>query len=168
MRKKPRCLYSLPKIWLSAFRYSIGRSTKDDFKSTFFSFLRFLDNPKKMVQDFWKIHLCKIYPGVLARLTPGDYIISASPTFLLEEPAALFHAKLIATEVDIQTGHLLNKNCKGEEKVARCMQLKLKLPFEEVYTDSTSDLPLLKVAQRGYIVRRGITRPFKPDQGHQS
>ena len=84
-------------------------------------------------------------------------VISASPDlFILPACKKLGIKYLIATKLLIQNGsYSLGKNCRGLEKITR---LKEVFPTQTVaiaYSDNNDDLPLLRSADHGFIVKNG-------------
>lgn len=84
----------------------------------------------------------------------SDIIISASPEFLLFPVTEKLDIQdVIATKLDINTGKIDGKNCRGKEKVVR-FQEKYKLEeIDNFYSDSDADLPLATIAKRAYKVK---------------
>lgn len=161
LKTHPNCIRALPQLGIGALHYLTKRSKLNGFKSDFFSFLRFLDDCNQVVHSFWSNNLVKLKDNVVSRMSKGDLIVSASPSFLLKEPADYLGAYLIATEINMDTGQVLGKNCKGEEKIIRCKQLEIEMPFEEAYSDSLSDLPLFEASRQGYLVKKDLIIPAK-------
>ena len=46
-------------IWF-AIKYKIGKCTKEEFKSVYFSFMKYITNPEVEVNLFWKNNIKKI------------------------------------------------------------------------------------------------------------
>lgn len=162
LRKQPRCLLALPQLTINTIRYLLRRCSLDELKSSFFYFTKFLQEPEEIIHSFWKNHSKKIKTNIAKHVDKGDLIISASPSFLLREPATKLGAYLVATEVDIGSGRLVSKNCKGAVKAERCIALNLDLPFEEVFSDSMSDMPLFRLSQVGHLVKKDSFSSFVP------
>ncbi|HAR84697.1 MAG TPA: HAD-IB family hydrolase, partial [Clostridium sp.] len=91
------------------------------------------------------------------------YLISASPEFYVNEFYSIKEVdKVIGTKFYIDEGKfnpkILGENCKGEAKVKRLMEeLKkdnIEVDFKNSYmfSDSLSDLPLLKLVGKGYLI----------------
>lgn len=91
------------------------------------------------------------------------YLISASPEFYVNEFYSIKEVdKVIGTKFHIDEGKfnpkILGENCKGEAKVKRLMEeLKkdnIEVDFKNSYmfSDSLSDLPLLKLVGKGYLI----------------
>lgn len=120
-------------------------------KGIFFCFLRFLKDARRDVMGFWEENDKKIVKWFCVKTDEVDssIVISASPEFLLIPICKKLEvSKLIATNMDIYTGRIYGKNCKGVEKVNR-----LKYEFDNcvirrMYSDSLlHDAPLFDLAQ---------------------
>ena len=110
----------IPRFLFSCVLYKLKRIKKEQLKSVFFSFIRYIEDIQSIVDRFWEINYKKIKSWYLYNEHSQDVIISASPSFLLEYPCEkLGVKKLIATEVDIKTGKLIGLNCYGKEKIKR-------------------------------------------------
>ena len=90
-------------------------------------------------------------------------IASASPEFELQYAAKILGVpRLIGTKCDAETGALIGKNCKGEEKLRRIGEAVGAFEIRAMYTDDAkADGPLLAAAQEGYIVTHGVLVPFR-------
>jgi HAD superfamily hydrolase (TIGR01490 family) len=147
--------------------YNAGR-TKENF-------LRFLsgtseDELKSIVKSFYREKLESILyeDGVKAIKDFKEkgykiYLISASPEFYVNEFYNIKEVdKVIGTKFQMNDGKfsckISGENCKGEEKVKRLMEeLKkdnVEVDFKNSYmfSDSLSDLPLLKLVGKGYLI----------------
>lgn len=159
----PRCLCALPQQTIATFFFVTKRINKSAFKEQFYSFLRYLPNTAQTVKDFWKVKQSNLRADVLSRASKNDLVISASPTFLLEEICSQYGWKLIASKVDSETGTLLSPNCYGEEKVSRIRATGFEGYFDQGYTDSLSDKPLMRLAQKPFLVKKHNIVPFPID-----
>ena len=151
--KKVRKLYF--RIIINFLKYKTKYLSITEFKESVFSFLNNFENTEKLVDDFWKTHKNKIKSFYNEKDHQNDVIISASPYFLLKPICDELNVKdLIASDVDITTGHFNSPNNRGEEKVKR---LKEKYPnalIKEMYSDSLHDKPLLDIAENSYLVKK--------------
>lgn len=155
LKKKKGIIKYFPKMIWYIFLYIFGIKTKTEMKETMFSFLKDFNNPDDIVKEFWKNNSKKIKQWYLKKNHSMDIIISASPSFLLENICDNLQVKdLIASSVDIKTGKFESKNCYGTEKVKRLYLKYPKAEIKEVYTDSFSDIPLINVSQKGFIVNK--------------
>lgn len=134
--------------------YLLGIYDKTKFKEHFYSFLRGLDNPQQILQDFWDVHINRIQPWYTRQMHKDDVIISASPEFLIREAMQrLGNATVIASVVDISSGKYTGANCYGPEKVRRFLERYPYAGIDSFYSDSCSDAPLGKIAQKSYLVK---------------
>lgn len=172
LKKNKKLLKYLPSHIITGLFYGIkvynaGR-TKENF-------LRFLsgtreDELKSMVKSFYKDKLESILyeDGIKAIKDFKEkgykiYLISASPEFYVNEFYNIKEVdKVIGTKFQMNDGKfsckISGENCKGEEKVKRLMEeLKkdnIEVDFKNSYmfSDSLSDLPLLKLVGKGYLI----------------
>jgi phosphoserine phosphatase len=91
------------------------------------------------------------------KITEDVYIITASADFYCKYLARLFDVKLISTKVNLHKknfGQLVGKNCFGNEKKLRVLSTikNFKKKYSFFFTDSKSDLPLLRICNKGYYV----------------
>jgi len=152
LKKNPLLIRYLPIQCYGMMLYLLKIEKKEYFKEKYFSFLKGIKDTEEMVEKFWKENEYKIEKQMLEG-KDNTVIISASPEFLLEEiTKKIGIKKLIATKVDKNTGKFLSKNCYGEEKVNRLLQL---FPnrtdyYLIAYGDSKGDKELLKFADKAF------------------
>lgn len=158
LRRNPALLRYLPRQTWGVLLYICRRIDKTQLKEYFFSFLGGVD-AQSVVDAFWAQNQGKIYSWYLNQQRQDDIVISASPTFLLRPICSRIGVKyLIASEVDPKTGAFIGENCHGQEKVRRlAAECGLK-HIGSFYSDSRSDLPLAKIADAAFLVRKGIAR----------
>jgi phosphatidylglycerophosphatase C len=88
-------------------------------------------------------------------------VVSASPENWICHWAEQMQVKLIATKMEAKdgklTGKIIGKNCHGEEKVRRIMEMYKLSDYEIVYAygDTSGDRPMLKLAHTEHW------RPFR-------
>ena len=149
---------------LLAFFHIVGLTK---FKEKVFSVLRFIPNVDGLVKAFWDKEQVKIYAWYKERKKPDDVICSATPKFLLQEIFLRINssATLICSDIDKETGKFLpgKRNCKGPQKVAYLLKEGYK-HFDEGYTDSNSDKPMLRLCDKPYRIRSGIIYDFDLDK----
>ena len=124
-------------------------------KEDFYSFFKSITNVQQMVDMFWKNEKHRIKDWYLAQQKDNDLIISASPEFLLQPICKELGIKhLIASKVDMYTGQYTGENCYGNEKLKRFITEYPNEKIQEFYSDSYSDTPLAKLAEKAYIVKK--------------
>lgn len=159
LKKKPSLLQFLPKQITGVVRYKFKKCDKTAMKQAFFCFLAGIDTPS-MVEAFWRNN---------RRLAPWyqpeaeDVVISASPRFLIQPfCSAIGITHVIASEVDEKTGRFQSPNCRGEEKVLRFRTLFPVKTVDGFYSDSLSDTPMARLAEKPFFIRQGKPEPW-PD-----
>ncbi len=147
----------LPYQLLMIVAYHIGLCSKEKEKSAFFSFLRWIPDYSRAVENFWKKNINSIAPWYLEQQKDDDVIISASPYFLLKPVCKKIGVHyLIASIVNPRNGSFESKNCYGQEKVIRFYTCFPHASINEFYSDSKSDKALAVIAKKGYFVKKGL------------
>ncbi len=141
--------------------YVFKKSTKTQFKEKMYRFLSFCDIQKD-VDDFWCENIKKIKQFYRTQQKADDVIISASPRFLLEPICKKEKISfLLASEVNPESGKYTGINCHGEEKVRRFYENFPDGTIDEFYSDSYSDTPLAKLADKAFIVKKNKIENWK-------
>lgn len=154
MMKYPKVIKYVPRIVKSAILYKLKRIKKTKMKENIFSFLEIIPDVDTLVKSFWQTHSCYIKDFYKKKKHDNDIIISASPEFLLKPMTDKLKVKdLIASDVDKKTGKFNGLNCHGKEKVKRLNKKYKKLTVLEAYSDSLSDIPILELADKAYLVK---------------
>lgn len=152
IKRHPKTLLNLPLTAWAYFRYITGAYSKTLFKEKMYRFLVYVPDIDNEVEKFWGAKKKKIKKWYSDQKRSDDLIISASPEFLLEPVCEKLNVSLIASVVNKKSGKYTGKNCHGAEKVRR-MYEKIQNPqVEEFYSDSLSDTPLAKEAERAFLV----------------
>jgi HAD superfamily phosphoserine phosphatase-like hydrolase len=167
LKKDKRMIKLIFKIIGKYIAYKAKYLTLTEFKEYAFSYLNYFENGEELVKEFWNSHECKIKEFYKNKKHDNDIIISASPEFLLKGICKKLGVKdLIASDVDIKTGHFNKENNRGEVKVNN---LKKKYPKAEImsmYSDSEHDKPLFDMAKKAYLVKGNKIydyRKYKPN-----
>lgn len=148
----PAAWKSLPATAAATVKYLMKKSTLEEFKEVAFGFLRYLPDTQKVVEQFWQKEKGGIKKWYLARKRPDDVVVSASPEFLLRPICDQLGVAVIGTRMDPKTGKITGPNCKKEEKVPRFRELYPNAVVEEFYSDSLSDTPLARIAQKSWLI----------------
>lgn len=161
LRRRPALLRFAPRQLLGGILYALKRIDKTQFKERFFCFLAGID-AEAMAEAFWEARGGKIGEWYLRQRRADDVVISASPEFLLSPICRrLGVRRLIASDVDARSGAFRGTNCRGEEKVRRLAAECQTTRIDEFYSDSRSDLPLAKIADRAFRVKKGRVLPWR-------
>ena len=164
LRHYPRAvLHAFPGTAATGLLTLLKKADTRSLKQQIFSFLPFLDDVDRVVEEFWEEHFDRIEPWYLAQKREDDLILSASPEFLLRPAAERLGVRLIATRMDRHSGRILGKNCHDYEKVTRFYQEYPGCRTEAFYSDSLSDAPMARIADRAFLLvdRRPVPWPDK-------
>ena len=159
VRRHPAAFLSLFRAVPPALKLLKGEVARGELKQAMFSCLRSVSDPLGEVEAFWDAHIDRIYPWYLAQRRDDDLIISASPSFLISAACRRLGVRCLATEMDAATGRLLGPNCYGEEKPRRFLAAFGDAHIDGFYSDSFSDSPMMRLADRAYRIRKGKVIP---------
>ena len=153
LKKHKKIILYLPVQIISFVKYKINMIDKLQFKESFFSFLKLINDIDSDVNDFWDNNQKKIYSWYISQQKNDDVIISASPEFLLIEIFRRLEIRhFICSKVNKTDGKFLSPNCYGEEKVKRFTEFYEIENMDEFYSDSKSDLPMATRAKIAFMV----------------
>lgn len=126
----------------------------NQFKKVCFFYVNFIDNEKN-VKKFWDKYEKSIYEQFKNR-PRESVIISASPSFLIEEIANRLGFEYCITSIhDMKTGKLTGKVCRRAEKVRRLNETLTDIEVIDVYSDSIkSDKYIMSLGNRAILVGR--------------
>ena len=166
MKRKPGLARCLPKQLWGFVLYGTKQIDKTRLKEYFFCFLLAI-NAGELTESFWNQNQHKIFDWYLKQQKQDDIIISASPKFLLQPICKRLGIRhLIASEVDPDTGIFTGENCRGLEKVRRLEAEYNVTHIDSFYSDSYSDLPLAKIADKAFLVEKGMVKEWNADLVH--
>lgn len=159
--RHPSLLLELPRQIKAALAYRFKRISKTQMKEKLFAAFRRIDDIDREVKLFWDKHEGELEPYYAAIKRPDDVVISASPTFLLEEISKrVGFGTLIASRVDKKSGAYTGENCYGEEKCRRFYEVFPEGEIECFYSDSLSDTPMAKLAKKAYLIKGHQPTPW--------
>ncbi len=153
--RHPSFLLDLPGGLIAWVRHRRKKITTEQFRAAFFRSFGRLRDPDAAVRRFWAKRKHRIFPYYLAQKKEDDVVISASPEFILRPIAReLGFGALIASRFDPQTAAYDGPRCYGEEKPPRFFAEFPEGHIDAFYSDSLSDTPLARLADRAYIVTK--------------
>ena len=140
--------------------YKRGLITFERVKEAMLSFLFEIEDLNGYIEKFVSSHMKNIKPWYLSRKTDYDIVISASyELWIIPFCKKLGIKYVLATKTD-KDGHIIGKNCKGEEKVKRLASTIPNAQIITSYSDSESDLPILNIAKTAYVVEGNKLIPY--------
>lgn len=133
-------------------------------KESMYSYLTKIKDLDKYVDKFVRKNLHKVKSWYLNNKKDEDVIISASFDLWINKFCKKIGIKyVIATKYDVETGKIIGKNCKREEKLVRLSEYIPNAVVIESYSDSKSDEPMLKLAKKAFIVEGNNLIPYTED-----
>lgn len=168
IRKKPSTAPVILKVVLHSVLYKLKLLEAEKAKSAYFHAMRHMEDSD--LEHFYQTELKPaIFPDALKELqlkkSAGYHVllVTASPDAYMRYFAELPCVDtVIATKLTRQDGRFTSmiegSNCKGEEKVNRIQQYldeqQLTIDYESscAYSDSLSDLPMLRLVKHKYLV----------------
>lgn len=131
-----------------------------EVKEEFFSFLYEIKDLNKFIESFIDSHIKNIKPWYKNQQKENDTIISASYDLWINPFCERLGIKnIICTKVD-DKGKIIGENCKGEEKVKRFKEEFPNVEVFESYSDSSTDIPMLLLAKKPFVVDGNVIRPY--------
>lgn len=151
---RPYLLLLFPFYLFVLIFYSLKIIGKKKFKELMFFYLKSNKNVAKDVDKFWDKNIKKIESWYLAQQKPDDVFVSAGLEFIVKVAMERLNIKsYIATNYNLKTGKIEGKNCYGEEKVNRFKEVYGDITLEAYYSDSLSDLPMMKISNKGFLIK---------------
>ncbi len=155
LKRKPfRVISSLIKTFFKYLKYRREKIEFKEVKETLFSFVKHINNLDEYVKKFVDKHKKNIKKFYLNQKRKDDFVITASLDFYVKP---LCHSvgikRVVATKYDTSKGKIIGKNCKGQAK-AEVLEKMFTKKFDNLYTDSKNDEPIIKYANNTYIVNK--------------
>ena len=152
---RPYLLLFAPYFLIVFALYGMRIVKKKRFKECMFFFIPWYSNIEKIVDKFWEKNANKImkwYPP--QKKADEDVFVSASLLFIIKPVLQMLNIKnYIATNYNVKTGKIYGKNCYGEAKVEEFKRVYPKATLEAFYSDSLSDLPMMRIADKAFLVK---------------
>lgn len=150
---RPYLLLFTPWFILVFALYGMKLMSKKTTKECLFFFVPWYKNIDKIVNKFWQHHANGIKEWYAKQRTEDDVIVSASLGFILKPIMDTLNIKYwAATNYDTKSGKIYGENCYGEEKVIEFSKMFELKKLDTFYSDSLSDLPIMKKAKKAYLV----------------
>ena len=139
--------------------YKEGKIEFEKVKENMLMFLFQIKDLDSYIIGFVNSHMYKIKKWYVMQKNTTDIILSASYELWIKVFCNKLGVKCIATKTD-NSGYIIGKNCKKEEKLKR---LALTVPnaiVNESYSDSKSDEAILDIAKKAFVVEGNTIIPY--------
>ena len=108
----------------------------------------------ELIKEFWTLNKHKLKKYFLDKITSSDVILTAAPRMLIEGILEELNTKnIICSEFNLETGKC-EFLCYRENKVVAFKNQYPNAIIEEFYTDSMNDLPIIKLANNSFLVKK--------------
>ncbi len=157
IKQNPKQLKFFPAVIYTLIKYKLCIITREELLKTgercALGFIKNVKNIDTISKEFWDKHEHKIKSFYYTYRRPDDCIVSASPSFLLDEiTKRLGIENCICSEVDKTTGKI-KQLCFSHEKPILFKQHYPDTKIQNFYTDSMNDKPMIDISQNAYLVK---------------
>ena len=170
LKKPENFFFNIHKLLLFFFLFKINLIDRTNLKEKFLINI-FMKTKKKEIEIFSnkfakaliKKYLRKEAKKVINENFKKKILISASPDFYVKKIGDLlgfnevFSTKVVFIKNKV---FIKGKNCYGEEKLRIIKKLKLNRKSTIFYTDSVSDLPLIRYCFKSFVIPKSIVDKF--------
>lgn len=152
LKKKPYLILFLPYQIFGFLAYKLRFKSKEYFKEKFLFFIKHFKDTEGLINEFWEKEEKNICSWFKDMVQSDDIVVTASPEFLVQPITDKLGIRCIGSVVDAKTAKFFSRNCKGENKVERLHEIGI-TSADAAYSDSESDMPMLSLAAKGYIIK---------------
>lgn len=158
---RPYLLLFAPWYLIVLALYGMKLLSKKRTKECLFFFIPWFSNIEHIVDKFWSHNANKIQDWYAVQKKEDDIVISASLSFIIKPVMDVLNIKnWIATNYSVKTGKIYGDNCYGEAKKVEFERLYKGQKLEAFYSDSLSDLPMMEMADKAYLVKGNTVTEF--------
>ena len=168
-RKKLLRCWRIPVLLLMWLGWKLSLIQTQKFKQRFIGFIKgdTEEEIQEKAEEFWRTsskYNAKVCQELKQAKERGmlTVVVSASPhLFIAPAVKSLGADLLIATPLTIKpSAYLLGENCRGKEKIRRLKEEFGELNMLVAYSDNEDDVPLLRLAEKGYRVVKNEIVPL--------
>lgn len=159
IRRNKRILLYVPSILINLAKYKMCLVDREKAEQEINDFLKVAVKDKyeaaEIVESFWAENSYRLDENMIKRVRKDDVIITAGPDMLIDGiKDKLGTDNIISSIIDPDKREMVYFNF-GENKAKRYKEVFGDTPIESFYTDSFNDKPLMKLANKVYIVEKG-------------
>ncbi|WP_051454266.1 haloacid dehalogenase-like hydrolase [Ruminococcus albus] len=159
IRRNKRILLYVPSILINLAKYKMCLVDREKAEQEINDFLKVAVKDKyeaaEIVESFWAENSYRLDENMIKRVRKDDVIITAGPDMLIDGiKDKLGTDNIISSIIDPDKREIVYFNF-GENKAKRYKEVYGDTPIESFYTDSFNDKPLMKLANKVYIVEKG-------------
>lgn len=145
--------------------YLVGRKTWTETVRSFFTFMKKIDDPDKVIEEFWNEYDENIKDWFFDLDIDNVIVLTDTSEFLMEHLAKkLGFNYYIGTAVDKDTGAVYGESNSGIRKLTSFKEQFPDAELVEFYSDSKKDLPLAEFSSKAYKVKKNKIKPWPVKQ----
>lgn len=157
LKRRPRLLRWLASVLVGLVRYKMRLLSREGLKTlaerNMFGLLHACPDYAELVEQFWNKNISKIKPFYSFVRRADDVVLTASFDFLIEPCMRRMGIQTyVCSSADLEKGQI-TRLCFRENKPACLEEVCPGAALHAFYTDSLNDLPLLRRAEKAYLVR---------------
>lgn len=161
LKRWPKMARHWPATAWAALKMALGLCDKTAFKQVLFRFLRDVPDVQTQLECFWDENMPLIHRWYREAHRADDVVITASPVdFVRPACRRLGIDHVLGSPVDIKSGRYSGRNCDGAEKVRVFESAYPGAAVESFYSDSLHDTPMVRRAERAYLVCGEQLKPW--------
>ena len=159
VKKQKSLILYFPMLLKNLFKYKAGKLTIDGLYEEAGKLTKVViqnrEHADEYINEFWSINSRKLKKEFLDRLKSDDVIITASPDILIKAISdKLKTENIIGTRIDLDTGRV-EFACFRQNKITAFKEKYPNAVIDEFYTDSLNDMPLAKLSNKAYLIKKG-------------
>ena len=148
----PYLILFTPVLLLAVFLRGLRILNKNRYLHLISLYVALVPHAERFASKFWDRNMSRIKGWYLKERRDDDVVISASPHFLVAEACKRLGVNCIATDLSPKNAKLNREHCYGKQKVVVYKEVYGDAPLATYYSDSLSDTPMFKFADKGYFV----------------
>lgn len=159
IRRNRKILLYVPSIVYNLAKYKMCLIDRDKAEKEINDFLKVAVKDKyeaaELVESFWAENIHRLDLNIIKRVNKDDVIITAGPDMLINAiKDKLGTENILSSVIDPDKREMTYFNF-GENKAKRYKEVYGDTPIDSLYTDSFNDKPLMKLANKVFIVEKG-------------
>ena len=148
----PYLFIFLPVLLLAVMLRAVRILNKNSYLHMLSWFVAAVPRAERFASRFWDRNMKHIKKWYLEQRRDDDVVISASPQFLAGEACRRLGIRCIGSPLSPKSARLDGKHVYAEIKVKIYKENFGDEPLATYYSDSLSDVPMFKLAEKGYFV----------------
>ena len=148
----PYLILFIPVLFVASLLHGLRILNKNRYLHMISLFVALVPRTERFAAKFWDKNMKHIKQWYLDQRRDDDVVVSASPQFLVGEACRRLGIKCVGTQLSPKSARLHGEHVYAEQKVEMYKAVFGDTPLATYYSDSLSDTPMFKLAEKGYFV----------------